>query len=130
MARFLTAIVARRVFLALAMLALAVQIAAAAVVPWRAFVAAADDGLIAASICQAPAGAAGGHEKPAHHDPRDCALCPFCRALTQAAVPPSPPVPVALPIIPREARVMPPPARAPPSRPVAFAFPRGPPIPV
>jgi len=130
-ARFVKMIVPRRAFVALATLALAVQIAAVAAVPWRALDVPAGNELIAEYICHAADSASTGHGAPAHHDPGDCALCPFCRVLGHAPVLPAPPTLVAVAVMPKCApAVTPPGARAPPSRPEAFAFPRGPPIPV
>jgi hypothetical protein len=119
----------RRVGTWMAAIAIAVQLAAAAVVlPLGAAQAAEIDSLAAASICD---GIAGDHRAPVHRHAPDCALCPFCQALGQAGLLLAPP-PVALiaPVPPARRAALPPPARAPPARIAVGAYPRGPPLPL
>jgi hypothetical protein len=112
----------------LAAIALAVQVAAAATVPVGMAQAATIDRLVAASICD---GGPTDHQLPAHHSAPDCAICPFCQALGQATLLLAP-LAVAFDL-PRPSVVrvaLPPPARAPPARVAAAAYPRGPPLPL
>jgi hypothetical protein len=108
--------------LLLAIVALAMQLAAASIVPFRPAPVAGLDRLVAASICHTDTGGAPRHRAP------DCVLCPLCQAIAHAGVPLHPgfaalPAPVAA-----AARLVSlPPARAPPLRRIAAAAPRGPP---
>lgn len=113
----------------LALLALAVQLAAASVVPLAAASAATPDALVAATICHSGGPAASGGQAPAHHSSHDCALCPLCQTLAQAGVvlgasPAALPLP---PVLASRAAALPP-VRAPPARLTdAAPWPRGPP---
>ena len=113
-------------FRLLALLALAMQLAAASVVlPGAIAEAASVEALAAATIC---------HGTPAAPDHRHHpvpAVCPLLHTIAQAGAllagaPPllAPPTVVIVPAAP------PPPARAPPARSVAAPYPRGPPAPV
>ena len=109
----------------LALLALAVQLAAASIVlPAAAQATASVDTLVAASICRgapAPDGA------PQHHRPA-CTICPLCQAVAQAGVLLNPPLfALAAPAVQSLRAALPPPARAPPARVLASFHPRGPP---
>ncbi len=114
--------------LLLAVLALAMQLAAASVIPWTTPQAAGLDRLVAASICHGDSGAADrGGTPPGHHAPA-CAVCPLCQAIAQAGVLlGSAAVALAAPPPAVSRAAAPPPARAPPARRVAAAAPRGPP---
>lgn len=108
----------------LALLALAVQLAAASVVLPTTMPAAGVERLVAASICHP----AGEHDK---HPPPACVLCPLCQAIAHAGAILTPPVfALFVPHLPTTRTGLPPPARAPPARAVAAAYPRGPPVPV
>ena len=112
----------------LAMLALAVQLAAVATVPWQGMRLAALDQLVAVSICHADAAGPGQRHAPTHRHAPLCLLCPFCQAMTHAGPLLVPLAPVLTPPAPALLRLaMPPPARAPPARPPGAAYPRGPP---
>lgn len=114
--------------LLLAVVALAVQLAAASIVPWMAAPEAGLDGLVAASICHGAAGAADQGGAPSPQRSHDCAICPFCQAIAHAGVLLGPaPAALALPT-PAASRVAAlPPARAPPTPRIVAARPRGPP---
>jgi hypothetical protein len=112
----------------LAIVALAVQVAAASVVPWGNLPGAGIDRLVAASICHSDGDGIGDGRAPASHHGPDCAACPLCQAVSHAGVvlgaqafaltaPAAATAPVAhLP-----------PARAPPARFAGTASARGPP---
>jgi hypothetical protein len=113
--------------LLLALLALAVQLGAASVVPWTG--AGRLDRLLAASICHAD-GATGPAPAQQHHAP-DCALCPFCQAIAHASVLLGPAALVFAALAAPPPRIAaPPPARAPPARLAAATSARGPPGPI
>jgi hypothetical protein len=107
-----------------ALVALAVQLGAASIVPLAVASNAGPERLLAAPICHAAGGS------PAPRQGHDCVLCPLCQAVahagavlgpTLASVPP--PVLVLLRAAPL------PPARAPPLGGTAVAsYPRGPPV--
>ena len=109
----------------LALLALAVQLAAASVVlPQAAGEAAALDRLVAASICHGTPTAPHYHHAPAP-------VCPLLQAVAQAGalLAATPPL-LAAPAVAVMRISLPPPARAPPPRAIVAAYPRGPPLPV
>ncbi len=113
--------------LLLALVALALQMAAIAIVPY-ASVAAGVDRLVAASICHSDSAAGDQGGAPAHHHMPDCAVCPLCQAIAHAGVALAAPwagfaAPVLLAVRPY---AMPPP-RAPPGRALTAASARGPP---
>jgi hypothetical protein len=113
--------------LLLAILALAVQLAAASVVPWQTAPAAGLDRLVAASICHADGAADSGGAPARHHNP-DCVACPLCQAIAHAGVLLGSAIAAMAPPEPAASRLAAlPPARAPPAQRVAAAFARGPP---
>lgn len=109
-----------------ALLALAVQLATASVVPFAA--AATLDGIANAPICHAGNAATDDGDAPAHRS-HACVLCPLCQAVAQAGAilgPSLASVPQPLRVAVRVAPL--PPARAPPVRaPYTATSPRGPP---
>ncbi|HET9018049.1 MAG TPA: hypothetical protein VFN46_00585 [Acetobacteraceae bacterium] len=113
----------------LALVALALQLAAASIVlPASTIQAASVDQRVAASICAGRPSPDGTRRHP--HLPRH-SLVPLCQAVSTAGalLTPAPPpfAAAAEPVI----RPIPlPPARAPPALPLAVAYPRGPPVPV
>jgi hypothetical protein len=118
---------ARRLGLLAALLALAGQVAFGAVVPRDDTLRAAFAELAAASfICHTDAA---DQKSPApHHRAPDGALCLFCQAVAQAGILLAPvPLPFRLPTLQPVHDALPPPSRAPPSRALVAAYPRGPP---
>jgi hypothetical protein len=116
--------------LLLAVFALALQLAAASVVPWSGLPAAGVDRLIAGSLCHTAAGDDGGTPAAPHHAP-DCAVCPLCHAIAHAgALLAAPAVLLAAPalLVARAFRL--PPPRAPPGGARFAASARGPPVPL
>jgi hypothetical protein len=71
--------------LLLVLVALAMQMAMASVVPF-AGAAAGVDRLIAASICHSDNGASDQGGTPAPHHSSDCAVCPLCQVVSHAGV--------------------------------------------
>ncbi len=107
--------------LLLALVALAVQLAAASIVLPDAAPAATVDRLVAASICHPG-------KTPQHRPPPACAVCPLCQAVAQSGMLLAPPmVALAAPAASVWRPALPPPARAPPGRVLVSAYPRGPP---
>jgi hypothetical protein len=118
-------IAARLPGMLLAIVALALQLAAASVAPWAP--AGGIDRLVAGSICHA-AGAGDQGGAPARHHAPDCAICPLCQAIAHAGVLLGPGfAALPAPIVAAARLALLPPARAPPLRRVAAAAPRGPP---
>lgn len=110
-----------RAGLLLALVALAVQMAAASIVLPLAAPAAMVERMVAASICH-PA-----HE-PANRPAPLQAVCPLSQAVAQAGMMlAAPAVIVAAPVAVAWRPALPPPARAPPAVSLASAYPRGPP---
>ena len=104
-----------------AILALAAQLVAGALVPQPAW-AASHDSEACADMGKAPA-----HDQ--RHKP-DCPFCPFCLAVAHPAPTLIAPPPLPAPSVLWVARALPlPPARAPPALPSLAAHPRGPPRP-
>jgi Protein of unknown function (DUF2946) len=114
--------------LLLAVIALAVQLAAASIVPWTAVPQTSLNRLVATSICHSDGVAADQDGMPSRHQSPDCAICPLCQAIAHADVLRSS-VSAALlaPTLAVSRVAALPPARAPPTRRVAAAAPRGPP---
>jgi hypothetical protein len=110
----------------LALVALALQLAAASIV-LPAAPAAALDGLITASICHA--GSAHDEGKaPLHHPPPACDLCALCQAVAHAGtLLAASDVVLTPPVLPAMRAAPPLPAWAPPEYAVASTWPRGPP---
>jgi hypothetical protein len=114
----------------LAVLALVCQLAFGALLPAEEASARQLAALDAVSVlCDGSAPTTPGHGAPHHHHAPDCALCPLCIAMAAhgailASAPPLP-TPTSEPVA---QAAFPPPARAPPSRAVRIAFPRGPPV--
>lgn len=109
----------------LALLALAVQLAAFSVVLAPDMPATGLDALVAASICHAGTTS---DQAPQPQHPPTCAVCPLCQAIALAGTLLAPPGFVLVaPAMPAARASRPPPARAPPARAVASAYPRGPP---
>jgi hypothetical protein len=105
-----------------AILALAAQLVAGALVPQPAWAASGDSEQCAGMMGKAPA-----HDRQRRPD---CPLCPFCLAVAHPAPTLAAPPPLPAPSIVLVARALPlPPARAPPALPFPAAHPRGPPIP-
>jgi hypothetical protein len=110
----------------LAIIALAMQIAVAAIVPFAAQ-AGSLDRLVATSICHSESGGDQG-PGPVRHQSPDCAICPLCQAIGHPA--PFLATPIATLIVPARVVVAVlalPPARAPPSVGGSAASARGPP---
>jgi Protein of unknown function (DUF2946) len=111
--------------LLLALVALAMQIAAASVVPFAA-PAASVDRLVAASICHTDTTDHGG--APVRQHAPDCAVCPFCHAIAHAGVLLASPMAAFIGPAVLVARAFAWPAsRAPPGRAGSAASARGPP---
>ncbi len=111
-----------------ALVALAVQLAAASVVPMDRLPELRFDRLLAASICH---GDVGGTDqgRADHHQPAACAICGLCQAIAHAGVLLGPPdhvmvAPSAAAILVAAQSL----ARVPPSRDAAAAYARGPPM--
>jgi hypothetical protein len=113
--------------LLLALVALAMQVAAASIVPVAA-PAAGLDRLLAASICHADGAATDQGHAPAPHHAPDCAVCPICQAIAHAgAILAAPMVAFVAPALVAVRVFALPPARAPPSIAASARFARGPP---
>jgi hypothetical protein len=112
----------------LALIALAVQLAAASVVPFAA--AATAEGLAAAPICHTSATAIADSNTPAPQRWHDCVLCPLCQTVAHAGAVLGPSLaPLPPPVLVAVRSVVLPPVRAPPLRRVAATgYPRGPPV--
>ncbi len=112
--------------LILAVVALAIQLAAASVIPFTALSVAGVERLAAASICHSDQG---GQPSP-HHAP-DCAVCPLCHAIAHAgALLAAPAVAVAAPLLLAARAFALPTSRAPPRATLSAASARGPPLPL
>jgi len=112
----------------LAVVALAVQLAAASVVPWGVVPGAGIDRLVAASICHGDGVGADQGGTPANHHGPACAVCPLCQAVAHAGVLLGPAMFVlAAPVAALSRMAHLPPARAPPARLAAATSARGPP---
>jgi hypothetical protein len=123
--------IVRRCGALLALLALAVQLAAVALVlPAAASRAAAAQPWVA-PICHADAGPHDAPHGPLHRPLLPCAACPFCQAVAQAGLllgPAAAPV-LAAPDIRGASLPALPPSDPSPAAPLAAPFPRGPPAP-
>ena len=98
----------------LALAALAVQLAAASVVPWSAASAAPAGFGLDAPICHAGGAVQPGGGAPLHHG-HDCILCPLCLTVAQAAAVLAPgPVALPAPSVSVRNTLARPPAQAPP----------------
>jgi hypothetical protein len=116
----------RELGLLLALVALAIQLAAASVVPFAALSTASVDRLAAASICHDDQG----HQPSPHHAPA-CAVCPLCQAIAHAgALLASPGTVLVAPILAAFRAFALPPARAPPAVATFATSARGPPVPL
>jgi hypothetical protein len=110
----------------LALIALAMQMAAAGIVPFAAPVMGLER-LVAGSICHSEAGGDRG-QAPSHHRAPDCAVCPLCQAIAHAGVLlASPPAAFAAPLLVFGHAFALPPGRAPPRVIGSAASARGPP---
>ena len=115
--------------LLLAVVALAIQLAAASVMPFAPLAAAGVDRLVAASICHTSAHDDGGTPAPRHAP--DCAVCPLCHAIAHAgALLAAPAVVAAAPLLLAARAFALPASRAPPRATVSAPSARGPPLPL
>jgi hypothetical protein len=124
--RLLSCGLAARLF---AVVALAVQLAAASVVPWAGIAQAGFDRLLAASICHDAAGGGDQGGQRDKHRPPACPVCPLCQAVAHAGMLLGPAgYGVHAPSVAVLRMATLPPARAPPARFAAAASARGPPV--
>ncbi len=115
--------------LVLAVVALAIQLAAASVMPFAPLAASGVDRLVAASICHAANPDDGGAPAPRHAP--DCAVCPLCHAIAHAgALLAAPAVVVAAPLLLVARAFALPTSRAPPPATLSAPSARGPPLPL